>query len=395
MIRRVVLVFLFALGACTADVRPMEIGEASSPIVSCSRSTLPAVIRSIPCQPLDAAGNTLCSTAATDHFVGRLGPTDPAAQDKLVVFLTGDNSRPSQSTTLLRSFVRYGFSTIGLSYDTDHAADALEPCKEMTVESDAQACYYEHRTRRLYGRNDTTNYPLHDEVLPEDAVIPRLIALLDYLEATDPDGDWARWLDPVTGTPEYGEIIFVGWSFGAGLVTQIGRERWIQAGILLDGMKDPYDILGVVKNAPLEPGLTPGCRFFGVYDANQSEVQMIRDQWTSLGMLWSSSEDGRSVDGVTTDTIGVAHPDERRYYTEHVCAPVHSSFAVSSVMLSEISDASLPNPASTCTRATTGDYQLRELYEGMLCHASIATCTTSHDPSCVSGSPCPADEPLL
>jgi hypothetical protein len=377
---------LCALSGCSLASPPPE-GEHSAPITSCSRSTVAPVVWPVGCQPVDASGATLCSTNLADHFVGRLAPTDPARQDKLVVFLTGDQSIPSQSTRLLTSFARYGFPTIGLSYDTDDAAAALQPCKELGIEGKAQTCYLEQRRRRLYGISNPA-FP-YAAVAPEDAVIPRLVALLNYLGATDPDGDWYRFLNFTRVTPSYRRIVFVGWSFGAGLVEQLGRDKLIQAGILLDGMKDPYDILGVVKNAPLSPGITAGCRLFGVYDANQPEPDMLLDQWTSIGMPWSPAEAGESLDGSLTDTIGIADSDDRRFFTEHACNAPHASFAVDASMYAAID---LANPA-TCTPATTADYQLRELYEDILCHAATTTCTTSHDPSCTSGLDCPADAP--
>lgn len=378
-------VFLLLLASCVSEFEPIE-GEASAIGSPCSSTTLPTSVWPVTCQPVDAAGATLCATNTADHYVGRPDASDAALQERLIVFLTGDQSVPSQSQRLLRTFVRQGFRTIGLSYDTDDAALALEPCKLMTDLADAQACYAENRNRRLYGIHDPAF--AYNTVATEDAVEPRLVALLQHLDATDPDGEWYRFLHFSRTRPFYPEIVLVGWSYGAGLVLELGRDRSIQAGILLDGMKDPFD--GYTQNASVTTGLTPGCRFFGVYDANQNGVDLIVDQWTSGGMLWASSETGESIDGSLTSTAGLAQSNDRRFQTAHLCPSKHASFAVDAFLYQTID---LTAPVS-CAVGSGGNYQLRGLYEAIACHAAHATCTGSHDTTCTSGAACYTDAPL-
>jgi pimeloyl-ACP methyl ester carboxylesterase len=369
----------------------------SAPAEACSRSTYPSVQAWIPC----ATPGTACVLSPYVHFTGRPATNDPEQREHLVVYLPGGGSRPSHSEAFLRTAVKYGyhtiglavkygFHTIGLAFDTENASNATNPCKAMTSEPAAQDCYHEIRNRFAYGTHDPA-FPAYRSVQAGDDVMTRLDDLLAYAEITDVNGRWEDFRD-ANGDPDFSKIILVGWSFGAGIGQHIAKDTEVQAMIMIDGVMDPYYLnppAPLVPNpmaTPLVNGATPGCRYWGVYDANGDDPAMLLQQFTNVGMLAVAQPtpplppvDAVDLDGSTTDTWGVAGADDRRFFTAQTCCStpgtcfdtsIHSTFTVQADTFADID-------AASCTKYAGGggEYHLRGLYEDILCTADTEACT--------------------
>ncbi|MEQ1502869.1 MAG: hypothetical protein ABMB14_11595 [Myxococcota bacterium] len=326
-----------------------------------------------------------CVVNPSAHYAGRptLAP-GTTFQPHLVVYLPGGNSQPAASREIVRTAAEQRFRAIGLSYANLTAATETDVCGPIVDEAISAACYAEVHNRHAWGVNDTTIVPVtaaNPTVGPGDSVNDRLVAALNSLLVSDPGGSWGAFLDPTRTAVLYDKVIIVGWSFGAGLAGHLGTTTELHAAVLIDGVKNRHRLsAGVFEPALMAPSYdavtgegTYGCRLWGVYNLDQNEVDMLRDQWTALGMPEDTSWDGETVDGSSTDTIGVAGLGDRRFYTDpYACNTTpHESFTLDASMFKDISTCTVP----PLVGAGAHDFQLKDLYSDILCQATAETCT--------------------
>jgi hypothetical protein len=164
------------------------------------------------------------------------------AKGKLIVYLHGaGDSAPASCTQgeLANVVTAWGFHLITPCYNSYYGVS--------TCGTDIGGC----RLEAFEGVDHTKAI----DIKPANAIEPRVVAALKYLQTKHPGGDWKYFLDG--DKPRWSEIIISGISHGASSAALIGVYRSVSRVVSLSG---PLD----TKQAWLsKTPITPVDRFFG------------------------------------------------------------------------------------------------------------------------------------
>jgi hypothetical protein len=185
-----------------------------------------------------------------DHYA-YINPAAPARQ-QLLIFFPGSCAPPNLYRTFLREAANDGYHAIGLSYPN---------CPEINATCFVQApidpdCQEKMRGERLDGI-DTT--PLV-AVTPPNAILNRIVKLIELLAANHPADGWGAFLDG--GAPRWSSIAVAGHSQGGGHAANVARLFGVARVIMLDWT----DVVPLQGAAPWlsKPKVTPADRFYGL-----------------------------------------------------------------------------------------------------------------------------------
>lgn len=199
-----------------------------------------------------------------DHAVA--GPVGDA-RGELLVFFPGTGAEPDWYSTFLEHAAGLGYHVLGLAYPNDLSVN-FDLC-QGSIDPD---CPVAAREEILRGA-DAAGLPL--DVPPTDAALPRLIAALEHLARTEPDGGWGRYLDP-DATPAWSRIATAGHSQGGGHAAFLARTDELARVVLLDATEpSPWTT---------EPMATPATRMWGLAHAAEPIVAPIERSWENLGL---------------------------------------------------------------------------------------------------------------
>lgn len=142
----------------------------------------------------------------------------------LLVWLPGTHGHPATGPKGFFDTVRQqGYRLLGLSYPT--AIGVSQVCTVQRVRN-LPRCAEAFRQQRVWGDQPTSLI----EDRAEDAIVPRLIALLGYLAVNDPAGQWTQYLDG--DQPRWGRLVLAGQSQGGGMAAFLAQSRRV-AGVLM------------------------------------------------------------------------------------------------------------------------------------------------------------------
>lgn len=127
-----------------------------------------------------------------------------------------------------------GYRIIALSFISSPGVSQV--CKGSYLSKNVD-CAAEFRRKRIYG--DNTFLPIPDQY--QDAIIPRLTKLLQYLSKNDKDGAWSQYLNENTGNPVWSKIAIVGQSQGGGMSEFIAQHESVARIISFSGGWDYSD----------------------------------------------------------------------------------------------------------------------------------------------------------
>lgn len=171
---------------------------------------------------------------------------------KLVVTLNGV-SNPAGPGEVAEWLADHGFHTLTLDYRNTESVRLFED----SVPGDGLAGPIEAYQEIITGVDASQNLV----VMPADSVMGRLDSALQYLSALDLEADWGYYLD-AEGHARLGDVIFFGYSFGAGTATVIGKSYDVSRVVTASG---PRYILDTNHDWLVLPSVTPVDRFYGIF----------------------------------------------------------------------------------------------------------------------------------
>lgn len=255
-----ILLFVSTLliGCSTPSVEPI----AKAPIET------PTQIRSI-------ASSTTHPTITRfndPHYIA-LDPAHDRADAPLVLFMAGTGGKPREMP-FFPALLRAGHRVISVSYNTGEAIQQVCPNNPDTD------CAAKARQKRLYGTN-TINV-IDDE--PQDAIVPRLVWLLKYLDREYPREQWGRYL--TDDTIHWGRVIVTGQSQGAGMAAYLAQEHAVARAVLFSSPWDSFGGKGG-RSPTLAPWLsrpsaTPHTRWYAGYHGKENTAPLIARAYAAL-----------------------------------------------------------------------------------------------------------------
>jgi predicted esterase len=206
------------------------------------------------------------------HYV--LFNTDARPDAQLLIFLPGTGGEPPGPLALLRAAADAGYRVISLAYNDVPAVAVYCPRKPDPT------CSEKFRRMRVYG--DGIIDPSIDNTRAE-SIANRLVKLLQYLDAREPQRKWSGYLD--NGTLNFGRIGFAGQSQGAGMAAFIAKEHAVARVILFSSPWDFTVSNGNVRTlAPwiAMPSATPPNRWYGAYHQRENMAALIAKAYATL-----------------------------------------------------------------------------------------------------------------
>ncbi len=203
------------------------------------------------------------ATRRLDHFVafdaGR-------SNGYLYVHLAGSGGLPENSVVFARHAAARGFHVVSLAYPN------WPSVRELTGRSGDGAAPGAVREERIFGVDASPRV----EVGASDAIVHRLVRLLEWLDARHPDEGWSRFL--AGGDPAWPRTVFGGHSQGAGHAAYLAQQFGLAGAVLLGG---PGDFVGGIGVADwlFRPSVTPAGRMYGFVhelDANDDAYRITQ-----------------------------------------------------------------------------------------------------------------------
>lgn len=201
---------------------------------------------------------------------------DPAVKNnKVLLWLTGTGGTTSHvPVDFLTTALESGYKVIAVSFITTPAVSEVCTGDTLNLYPD---CASEFRRMRIYG---TPRFSLIQDQ-SQDAIVPRLVKLLQYLSDNDPQGNWSDYLKGKV--PDWTKIAIAGQSQGGGMAQFIANSASVYRVISFSGGWDYSDsenrkIAGWYyrKNA------TPEKNLYAVYHVNELAAQSLKEICTAL-----------------------------------------------------------------------------------------------------------------
>ncbi|MBL8721287.1 MAG: hypothetical protein JNL79_35200 [Myxococcales bacterium] len=323
---RVLLSLLLAMGcgAESSSAAPAD-SEVSEAAFDATQEDASVDVSTDSDAPSDTPGDTARSPIKVDptspkryDFTFKASEADPTAttslgvqgayvdtrvppKGKLIVYLHGASDAALTNCTqgeLANVVTAWGFHLLTPCYNSYYGVAA---CKD-----DIGGCRLE-----AFDGIDHTPYVA---IGPADAIEPRVIAALQYLQKKHPGGDWAWFLEG--GKPRWSDIVIAGISHGASSAALIAVYRRVDRAVSLSG---PYD----VKQAWLsKTPLTSLDRFWGFTHTGDAQHAGHLDAFAALELPGAPT----TVDGATSP-FGGSH----RLVSSAPTTNGHSSTAPGSV----------------------------------------------------------------
>lgn len=190
----------------------------------------------------------------------------------LVLFLTGTGGQPLGAPAILSVVANQGYRVIGLAYNDEPAVVQVCP------QSPDPDCSARFREERIFG--DDPGAPVQNP--PDEAIIPRLVSLLRYLDHQYPSEHWGQYL--ANGEPVWSRLIVSGQSQGAGMAAYIAKKRMVARVVLFSS---PWDFYGRDRTlAPWigMPSLTPMDRWYAEYHRREKTADLLAKSYKLLGL---------------------------------------------------------------------------------------------------------------
>jgi predicted esterase len=208
-----------------------------------------------------------------EHYV--LFNTETRPDAELLVFLPGTGGEPPGPLALLRAAADAGYRVISLAYNDTPAVAVYCPRQPDP------ACSERFRRMRVYG--DGTVDRSIDNTRAE-SIVNRLVKLLQYLDAREPQRKWGGYLD--NGALNFSRIVFAGQSQGAGMAAFIAKAHAVARVILFSSPWDFTVSNGSVRSlAPWiskPPMATPPARWYGAYHQRENTADLIAKAYAAL-----------------------------------------------------------------------------------------------------------------
>lgn len=198
---------------------------------------------------------------------------NPAIKNnKILLWLTGTNGSTDQIPLgFLKTAFEQGYRIISVSFISQPGVSQLCIGDRLTEDVD---CAAEFRRKRTYGDNSFSGIPDQEQ----DAIIPRLVKLLQYLAKNDLEGEWRQYLDQKGEKPVWNKIAIAGQSQGGGMAEYIAQHEWVYRIISFSGGWDYSDsrhkkIAGWYS----QKFITPHENIFATYHQKESAAALLKE----------------------------------------------------------------------------------------------------------------------
>lgn len=149
--------------------------------------------------------------------------------NKVLLWLTGTmGSTDHIPLNFLKTALDQGYRVIALSFISNPGVSQVCVGDNLTKNVD---CAADFRRKRIYGDNVFLSIP--DQY--QDAIVPRLEKLLQYLVKNDKEGIWSQYLNENTGKPVWSKIAIAGQSQGGGMAEFIAQHESVAKVISFSG----------------------------------------------------------------------------------------------------------------------------------------------------------------
>ncbi|MBL8524698.1 MAG: hypothetical protein JNN20_13490 [Betaproteobacteria bacterium] len=220
-------------------------------------------------QALPSATNRDITRFNDPHYIA-IDPAHDRADAPLVLFMAGTGGKP-RDMPFFPALLRAGHRVISITYNTGEAIQQVCPANPDTE------CAAKTRAKRLYGTN-TINV-IDDE--PQDAIVPRLVWLLQYLDREYPAEKWGRYLDR-TGKVVWSNVIVTGQSQGAGMAAYLAQEHTVARAVLFSSPWDSYGRPPTLAPWLSRTSATPLSRWYGGYHGKENTAALLGRAYAAL-----------------------------------------------------------------------------------------------------------------
>jgi hypothetical protein len=196
-----------------------------------------------------------------------------AAPELLLIFLTGTGGASDRGPMpFFRTALGQGYRVVNLSYiDVPAVAQA---CNRLR---DASNCAELFRRKRAFGEQVTD--VINDR--PDDAIVPRITALLRSLAKLYPADDWSQYLD-ADGSVRWRRIALSGLSQGGGMAAMIAKRYEVARVIDFSGGWDSQTSNSGIASWYSAPSITPPSRWYGTFHKDEAMAARIYDTYKAL-----------------------------------------------------------------------------------------------------------------
>ncbi len=199
-----------------------------------------------------------------------------AKQGKLLLFMTGTGGFAAKGPAdFYKTTIDQGYRLISLSYVDTPAVSQV--CIDANLKQDSN-CAEEFRMKRIYGKTGTFSL-INDK--KQDAMVNRLVKLLQYLAIHDKDGNWDKYLD--NGAPKWSEIAVSGQSQGGGMAEYLGKHEHVYKVISFSGGWD-WAAKNRIAHWYYTSNVTPADSWYGTYNVNEPTAEVILQTYNALGI---------------------------------------------------------------------------------------------------------------
>jgi len=221
----------------------------------------------------------------------------------LLVWLGGTGGKPATGPRLLyETALQQGFRLIALSYLNTPAVSQV--CVGPRLRAQA-GCAARFRQQRVWG--EPQGGLIDDR--PEDAIVPRLVKLLQHLARSDAAGHWAQYLDGEQ--PRWSRIWLAGQSQGGGMAGFIAQTEAVGGVLMFSGGWD-RDADGDIAAWYARPSVTPPARWHASYHVAEPQAATMARIYRRLGVPEAQIHAlDLPVRGASAHGEGIANPAYR------------------------------------------------------------------------------------
>ncbi len=203
---------------------------------------------------------------------------DPSIKsNKILLWLAGTNGTPLNiPVELFKTALSQGYRVIALSYITIPAVSQV--CMGAALDTNIN-CAELFRRKRIYG--DNTFSLINDQ--PKDAIIPRLVKLLQWLSKNDIQGNWSNYLDTDRAKPNWENIAVSGQSQGGGMSEFIAQREPVARVVSFSGGWDYANSKEKkIANWYFKKSVTAMEKWYATYNINELAAKQLSEICTSL-----------------------------------------------------------------------------------------------------------------
>jgi hypothetical protein len=164
---------------------------------------------------------------------------DTVTRDVLWLHMGGTGGQPTNTENIGEAAMMAGYRYISLAYTNNPSVAERCQCPDGPRVAECEGLV---RYELLYGDDVTDLFVME----PDEAIVPRLVALLTSLDDRAPNVGWGDYLD-ANGEPIWADIAVSGFSQGGGMAGLIARDHVVDramylskgAGATLEAVIDP------------------------------------------------------------------------------------------------------------------------------------------------------------